>query len=73
MKPRSYANKYPACKITRAVVTVRCACIRRVIIVAILAIGRRPNICRTPELNCNLSMSSTTRHEHEESDHKHIL
>lgn len=55
MEPRPCANKHAAVKIIWAVVAIRCARVWRILIVAIGAYWRRPNVCWA-KLNCDLRM-----------------
>jgi hypothetical protein len=81
VEPGSYAYEHAIIKISRAIVSVRCASIRRIIVITINAIRRRAVIGRArvdwPDANAdpdpNLRVSSTSRQEHEESSQKRIL
>jgi hypothetical protein len=72
MEPRTRADKHSAGKVIRAVVTVGCAGIRRIVIIAVGTSGRRANVTWA-DSHDNLGICSTSRQEREESNHNHVL
>jgi hypothetical protein len=71
-EPRSYANKHAVVKIIPTVISVGCARVGRIVIVAVRTIRRRADVPGA-DSHHNLGMSRTSRQEHEESDHNHVI
>jgi hypothetical protein len=70
-EPRTCASKYSPCKIIRAVVAVRRACVRGIPIIAIRADRSRANVGRA-KLNGNLCVGCPC-HNHENPEQNSVL
>jgi hypothetical protein len=71
-EPRSYPNNQAVVEITRPVISVGCARVRRIVIVAVRTIGRGTDVPGA-DSHHHLGMGGGSGQEHEKSDRCHIL